>query len=285
VAATKKRISVAITDTPRPDKNRATPLKRGEEDNKDKNEVNDWSFFFFSFLPSPLVKGGIEGGLNMCGRYTLATDLEGFLSELDLAAPAELLHPRRYNVAPGQPVLGIVADPEPRLEVMEWGYIPSWAKPESHPKPVINARVETVEEKPYFRGAFRSSRCGLLADGFYEWKRVGKEKQPVRITMKDGSIFAMAGLWSNYYDVDGSHRATCAIITVEPNELMEPIHNRMPAILSVPDLLVWLDPRAQPRDLHAVLGPYPADELRAYEVGTVVNAATNDVPQCIEPIL
>src|SRR5438132_3711401 len=124
--------------------------------------------------------------IDMCGRYTLATDLSEFLEQLGIEAPKELLHPRRYNIAPSQPVVALVADPEPRLEVMEWGFIPSWAKPGQDLRAVINARADSITEKPYFRGAFRSSRCAVLADGFYEWQRIGKEKYHHRIGLKDG---------------------------------------------------------------------------------------------------
>jgi putative SOS response-associated peptidase YedK len=220
----------------------------------------------------------------MCGRYTLATDLTEFLELLSISAPEELATPHRFNIAPSQPVLAVVADPRPRVEVMEWGYIPSWAKPESKPRPVINARVETIAEKPYFRGAFRSSRCAILADGFYEWRKEGKEKHPYRITLRDGGVFAMAGLWSWSRTNDGSERPTCAIITTGANALMESIHDRMPAILRTEDLAVWLDPVARQKDLMAALEPYPSEEMRAYEVSTIVNSPGNDTPSCILPV-
>lgn len=221
----------------------------------------------------------------MCGRYTLATDIEGFLAELGLSAPPELAHPRRYNIAPSQPVMGLVADPSPRIEVMEWGFLPGWATPEKKMKPVINARADSVlAKKPYFRGAFRSGRCAIIADGFYEWKKQGELKHPYRIMMADERPFAMAGLWSWIHAGDGSERATCAIITVEPNELMQEIHNRMPAILSTEEVAVWLDPTSREADLHALLDPYPPEAMHAYEVSRRVNSPANDVPECIEPI-
>jgi putative SOS response-associated peptidase YedK len=221
----------------------------------------------------------------MCGRYTLATDVESYLLQLELEVPEELRHPRRYNVAPSQPVLGIVADPHPRIEVMEWGYVPVWAKPGSAMKPVINARGETIAEKPYFRGAFHSSRCAVLADGFYEWRKLrGGAKQPYRITMRDGGIFAMAGLWSNRHDEHASHRATCAIVTVAANDAMKPIHDRMPLILDIPSLQLWLDPLARPRELTPLLQPPPAEWFRTYEVSTAVNSPANDRVECIDGI-
>lgn len=220
----------------------------------------------------------------MCGRYTLATDVESFLMQLELQVPEELRHPRRYNIAPSQPVLGLVADPSLRVEIMEWGYLPSWARPEREMKPVINARGETIAEKPYFKGAFKSARCAVLADGFYEWRKVGSGKQPYRITLKDGGIFGMAGLWSNVNDAHGSQRVTCAIVTIGANSLMKPIHDRMPLILAQPELELWLDPRATARELEALLTPPPSEMLRSYEVSTMVNSPASDRPECIASI-
>lgn len=226
----------------------------------------------------------------MCGRYTLATDIESYLKLFELEVPEELRHPRRYNIAPSQPVLGLVADPHPRVEIMEWGFIPSWAKLDTNPKPVINARADGIADKPYFRGAYRSSRCVLLADGFFEWqKKDGGMKQPWRITLRGadeevgGGVFGLAGLWSNVHDSHGSHHATCAIITVEANDLMRPIHDRMPLILTIPEVEMWLDPRARSRELDEMLSPPPADLFRAYPVSTKVNSPANDLPECIEP--
>ncbi len=223
----------------------------------------------------------------MCGRYTLATDIGEFLTLFDLDVPEELAHARRYNIAPSQPVVAVVADPTPRLEVLEWGFVPSWARPDAEMRSVINARVESlVEEKPYFKGAFRSARCILLADGFYEWKKEsgGKGKRPYRIGLKDGGIFAMAGLWSMPRTADGSERATCAIITVPANTYMRDIHDRMPAILRTDDLSAWLDPKARSAELFKLLEPYPSKEMAAFEVGVLVNNPRNDTPECIRPI-
>lgn len=220
----------------------------------------------------------------MCGRYTLATDVREYLLQLELEVPEELGSPRRYNIAPSQPILGVVADPHRRIEILEWGYIPSWARPGQELKPVINARGETIAEKPYFRGAFRSARCAILADGFYEWRKEGKVKQPYRITLTDGGVFAMAGLWSSLNDEHGSHHVTAAIVTVGANETMKPIHDRMPLILDPDQLELWLDPKATSRELDDLLEPPPAETIRAYEVSTMVNSPKNDRPDCIEGI-
>lgn len=189
-----------------------------------------------------------------------------------------------YNIAPSHPILGLVADPRMRIDIMEWGFVPMWAKESADLKAVINARGETITEKPYFRGAFRSNRCAILADGFYEWRRLGKEKQPFRITLKDGGLFAMAGLRSERILSDGSDRITCAIITTGPNELMEGIHNRMPMMLDPEQVKLWLDPKATQRELAPLIAPYPSDRMRAYEVGTIVNSPSNNTPECIKPL-
>lgn len=220
----------------------------------------------------------------MCGRYTLASDLEEYFKRFNLDVPDELLHPRLYNIAPSQPIVGLVADPEPRIDVMEWGFVPSWAKDDGKFKAVINARGESIAEKPYFRGAFRSNRCAILADGFYEWKREGKEKQPYRITLKEGGVFAMAGLRSERVSGDGSEHVTCAIITTEANELMEDIHDRMPVMLSADDVADWLDRETPRRELEEMLRPFPSDLITAYEVSPIVNNPRNDSPECIAPL-
>lgn len=221
----------------------------------------------------------------MCGRYTLASDIGEFLELWGIHIPPELAHPRRYNVAPSQPVLAIMADPRPRVDIMEWGFVPTWARPDSGMKAVINARVESLaEKKPYFRGAFKSARCAILADGFYEWKKVPGGKQPYRIGRSDGGLFAMAGLWSHAAIRGGGEQLTCAIVTVEPNSLMRDIHNRMPAILRPNDVEIWLDPKSAERDLFTTLEPYPAEEMRAYEVSLAVNSPANDDPTLILPL-
>ena len=220
----------------------------------------------------------------MCGRFSLASDLQEYLSQFRLKLPEELLHPRLYNIAPSQPVVGVVADPEPRLEVMEWGFLPSWAKDDGKFKPVINARGETVGEKPYFKGAFRNSRCAILADGFFEWKREGEEKRPHWITMKDEGIFAMAGVQSHRQTSDGSEHVTCAIITTTPNQLMEDIHNRMPVILPTEEVKVWLDRETRSQDLEAMITPYPTELMKAHEVSRYVNNPRNDSSECIAPV-
>ena len=150
--------------------------------------------------------------------------------------------------------------------------------------PVINARIETVAEKPLFRDLLQTNRCLVPADGFYEWKKDRGGKRPYRIGLRDGGVFTMAGLWSRVHTGDGSEHATCAIVTIPPNDLMKGIHDRMPALIQPEDLQVWLDPKASERDLLAAMEPYPASSMRAYEVSTAVNSPARDLPDCIRPI-
>jgi len=220
----------------------------------------------------------------MCGRYTLVNAPEPQLRLFEIpSVPPELIG--RYNIAPGQAVLGLVADPQPHAAVMEWNFLPSWARPGM--KPVINARAESlIEGKPYFRGAFRSARGVLLADGFYEWKREksAHHGQPYRIIVDGGAPFGLAALWSARTLSDGSEQVGCAIVTTEANEVMKPIHDRMPVILDEERLKLWLDPRATQRDLVPLFEGFDPERMGAYPVGTAVNNPRNDGPECVRPI-
>lgn len=220
----------------------------------------------------------------MCGRFTLASDLTRFFGQYDIVLPEELAQPRLFNVAPSMPVLGVVDDGQLGFEIMEWGYLPVWAKPGGKYRPVINARGETVAEKPFFRGAFKSARCAIVADGFYEWKRSGNTKVPHWISLADEEVFAMAGVMARQTSEDGSERVGCAIITTGPNELMEPIHDRMPVILPNSDLEAWLHREAQPGELQKLIRPYPSDAMKAHPVSTQVNNPRNNDPDNITPL-
>ena len=189
----------------------------------------------------------------MCGRFSLAIDIEEFLESLGFGVIPQLKHPREYNIAPSQPVLALIADPMPRIDILQWGFIPTWAKPDLDIKPVINARGETISEKPFFRGAFKSARCAVIADGYYEWQKNANEKIPYRITMKDGEPFAIASLWSSPKMIDGSSAHTCALVTTDSNNYLQQIHNRMPVILSPEDINVWLDPKENENELKTII--------------------------------
>ena len=220
----------------------------------------------------------------MCGRYTLIN-----LARLTQAFPW-IIEPvpadaSRYNVAPTQPVLAIANNRADRFEHFHWGLIPSWAKDAAIGNRMINARAETLAEKPAFRTALRRRRCLVPADGFYEWRKDpgGKTKTPMRITMKSGDVFAFAGLWETWHAPDGSVVPSCTLITTEPNELMATIHDRMPVIVKPEDYQRWLDPRERdPSELTDLFGPYPADEMQAQAVSRTVNNPKNDSPACVE---
>ena len=168
---------------------------------------------------------------------------------------------------------------------MRWGLIPSWAKDPSIRSRMINARAETVAEKPTFRTALRRRRCLVLADGFYEWQRVGAGRRPMRVVMRSGEPFAFAGLWETWRNPDGRVAPSCTIITTEANELLRPIHYRMPVIPLRGSEGFWLDRNVKdPAVLGNVLNPYPTDAMAAHQVSSLVNSYANDGPGVIEPV-
>ena len=221
----------------------------------------------------------------MCGRFTLTVDpAESEEAFSDYAFPAHFAP--QYNIAPTQPILAIPNDGKNKADFFLWGLIPSWAKDASIANKLINARGETVAEKPSFRGGFKYKRCLILADGFYEWKKLegGRAKLPHYIYMKDHKPFAFAGLWDEWNSPHGSPLRTCTIITTAPNELMAGLHNRMPVILQQSDYADWLDPSPRTPDglLHLVR-PYPADKMSAHSVSSLVNNPANDRPELVIP--
>jgi putative SOS response-associated peptidase YedK len=219
----------------------------------------------------------------MCGRYTLRTPVDSLVERLKIDEYPSSILPS-YNIAPTQEVAAVVEEDEERkLELFRWGLIPSWAKDPEIGSRMINARGETVSEKPSFRKAFKARRCLILADGFYEWQKIDNGKQPYHVRMKGESPFAFAGLWE-IWNGDGDEVRTCAIITTEANDLMSEIHHRMPVILHPEDYEMWLDPSFEEKEpLSALLKPYPDEAMEAYPVSRRVNSPTNDEPGCIEP--
>lgn len=222
----------------------------------------------------------------MCGRFTLTIDpaewKDGFAN---FKFPAKFAP--RYNVAPTQPVLAIPNNGKNAAEFIIWGLIPSWAKDPQIGSRLINARGETVAEKPAFRGAYKYKRCLILADGFYEWKTQPgtKIKVPYFIRMKTHRPFAFAGLWDEWHSSDGSSIRSCTIVTTLPNQLMAPIHNRMPVILQPADYSEWIDPAARsPESLKRMIQPFPAELMDAHPVSTLVNSPANDRAECIAPV-
>ena len=215
----------------------------------------------------------------MCGRYSLIGDIGELAGRFEFDGDW-LAFESAYNVAPTQEVLTVVGGETRRAGFMRWGLIPHWAKDPKIGARMINARAETVAEKPAFRDALRRRRCLVLADGFYEWRRDGTVRRPMRIVMRSGEPFAFAGLWSVWRDSDGNRVPSCAIITTAANKLLSPIHHRMPVILPSDMEEFWLDRGiVDPDALGSVLNPYPEDAMEAYEVSTLVNSSTNDGPE------
>jgi len=222
----------------------------------------------------------------MCGRYTQISSPQKISKEFKV--PFNItpkFHPA-YNIAPSQPVLALlVENNNQKFDFVNWGLIPSWAKDPAIGNRMINARAETISEKPSYRGPFKHSRCLVIADGFYEWKKGPGASQPYYIRLKSKNPFGFAGLWSHWTSDDGSEIRSCTIITTEADDFMRPIHNRMPVILQEKARGEWLDPHnSDQKTLLSLLGPYPAKEMEAYPISKIVNSPINDLPDCIKPI-
>ena len=223
----------------------------------------------------------------MCGRFSLAANLTIIAQRFGVLSPTaeSVAWTPHYNIPPTKTVV-VVGDTGTRyLAQMRWGLIPSWAKDPAIGNRMINARAETLAVKPAFRVALRNRRCLVVADGFYEWQQRGRGKQPYRIVLKSGEPFGFGGLWDTWTSPEGEAIRTCTIVTTEANELLRPIHDRMPVILTPEAEGVWLDPRIQePARLLPLLKPYPAIEMTTYPVSTRVNNPANDGPECILPL-
>lgn len=224
----------------------------------------------------------------MCGRYTLSTPAD-LLADLMQVQPASDLAPR-YNIAPTQeaPIIRLGEEPGAARELwyLRWGLVPFWAKDPSIGNRMINARAETVAEKPSYRASFRKRRCIVPADGFYEWQKTGgSTKQPYYFRLKDRLPFAMAGLWDRWDKGDDQPLETFTILTTEPNELVAEAHHRMPVILGEKNLSRWLDPQADAQStLEKLSLPYPHTAMEGFPVSTYVNNPANDSPRCVEPL-
>lgn len=222
----------------------------------------------------------------MCGRFTLTADpndLREAFPWLNIPQPLQA----RYNIAPSQPVAVVANDGKQTLDYFAWGLVPSWAKDPSIGSRMINARAETLVEKPSYRNAFRRRRCLILADGFYEWKAPPAKgsKIPMYIQLKGGKPFALAGLWEDWNSPEGSRILSCTIITTQPNDFMKNIHDRMPVILPESAYQTWLNPmEMNPALLQPLLRPYPAEAMSAYQVSTLVNSPANELADCIQPV-
>jgi putative SOS response-associated peptidase YedK len=216
----------------------------------------------------------------MCGRYTLSTKAEALEARFHAVRPAHI-YEATYNAAPSQEQLTILNNNPHEIAPASWGFVPAWADQRPDVKSVINARAESVATKPFFRDAFKSKRCLVLADGFYEWKKTDGRKSPYRIALQAEEPFAFAGIWSKVHGKAGRLHPTFAIITTEANELVANIHPRMPVILREEDEDDWLNPQLPLADAQALLTPYPTELLTMYEVSTKVNSPAFNEPEAI----
>lgn len=225
----------------------------------------------------------------MCGRYVLTLDFEDVYNILmnnynidDMGQLKDNYQPN-YNVAPGQQVLAVIKHRDQhRCGFLKWGFIPEFAKDDSFAYKMINARSESVDEKPSYKYAFAHHRCLLLSDGFFEWQKSNEGKIPQLIRLKDNGTFAMAGLYSMWRDPKGKKISTCTILTTQSNALMEPIHNRMPVILPPEAQQIWLNQSIKdPEPLKEILRPYPSNAMYHYQVSNDVNSSRNNSPQNI----
>lgn len=223
----------------------------------------------------------------MCGRFTLFSDYETLIDQFQIeAAFDESNYHYSYNIAPSQQVVSIINDgTKNRMGFLRWGFIPSWAKDEKIGYKMINARAETLAEKPSFRNAYKKRRCIIVADSFYEWKRTADRKIPMRIKLKTDEPFGMAGLWEAWQSPEGKNIYSCTVITTIPNNLMSTIHDRMPVILKPEDIKNWLNPSIEDLDfLNSLLKPFDDSFMEAFEVSTDVNSPKNNGACLIEKI-
>lgn len=213
----------------------------------------------------------------MCGRFTL-TQPDAIASTFKVTL--ERVPPPRYNIAPTQPLGVVINQPSRQFRLMSWGLIPSWTRDPNATKRMINARLETAHEKPSFRTAFRHRRCLIPADGFYEWKRIDSQKQPFYIQLQKQPLFAFAGLWDTWQEIE-----TCTILTTAANADMQPVHHRMPVIISPDFYEQWLDPFVQQnQQVHDLLAAIPEPNFEVFPVSTRVNSAAFDGPECLQPL-
>ena len=219
----------------------------------------------------------------MCGRFALGIPGEQLKLDFGLDDCADF--PIRYNIPPGTdiPVIRLSPDGKRVLHLLRWGLVPHWAKDPSIGARLNNARGESVAEKPSFRDAFKRRRCLVPASGFYEWKTEGKTKQPYFFSLKSGEPMAMAGLWESWKAPDGSFLRTICIITTSANEIMAPIHDRMPVIISQENLQTWLQDSVE--EIQELIRPYPASALQAWAVNRRVSKTVEDDAGLIETVM
>jgi len=221
----------------------------------------------------------------MCGRFALYRNLEEIKGAFDIQQVRWKPEPS-YNVAPSQDVAVVVQREEGNsLDKMRWGLIPFWAKDPTIGSKMINARSETLSEKPSFKRSFKSQRCLVIADGFFEWAKTEQGKIPMFIRPRSQELLGLAGLYDLWVSPQGESITSCTIVTTRANDFMQPIHDRMPLILSKPQQATWLDPATPYIDEWlSALPPYPSQEMEAYEVSRRVNSPQNNSVECIQPV-
>jgi putative SOS response-associated peptidase YedK len=219
----------------------------------------------------------------MCGRFAQRSDPKRLAKEFKVAEVPNV--EARYNLAPTQDILAVRESPDGReMTFLKWELIPSWSKDTSIGSRLINARSETAEEKPSFRQAFKQRRCIIPADGFYEWQRTNGKKQPFFFRMRDESPFGFAGLWERWQGMGGEAINSCTILTTEANEILRPVHDRMPVILHSDDNELWLDEDVRKRDLlKELLRPYTAEKMVSYPVSRLINSPLNQGAELVIP--
>jgi putative SOS response-associated peptidase YedK len=219
----------------------------------------------------------------MCGRFSIFTPIQELKQRFDADPPDEPVFPR-YNAAPGQKMIVIPMGNPKKMHFFKWGLIPYWAKDERIGYKMINARAESLKEKPAFRGPLQKNRCLILADGFYEWRVEAGKKIPYRIELEDRKLFAMAGLSSRWKNEKGQEINSFTIITTEANKIIGTIHDRMPVILTSGKERDWLDPLIGPKEADQVLLPYSESDMEIYPISTLINSPRNDTVEILKPI-
>lgn len=222
----------------------------------------------------------------MCGRFIITSPGKVLAAHFELNQDPEIIP--HYNIAPTQEVAAIRLNLHSNnrwLTNLKWGLVPFWSKDASIGAKLINARCETLSERPACKAAFKSRRCLIPANGFYEWRKDQGNKQPYLIQLTDGNLFAFAGLWEQWKGQKGAVLESCTIITTEANDLLKPIHDRMPVILKSKDYSLWLDPKTNQEIFQPLLIPYPSKEMKCYAVTPKVNKASYDRADSIEPLL
>lgn len=219
----------------------------------------------------------------MCGRFVREITIPEVASEYCLDRPCFDLKPS-YNIAPSSNVAIIIDDGRKRLIQSRWGLVPFWAGDLSSGLKMINARAETLAEKPTFKKAFMDHRCLVVASGFYEWRKEDKVKIPVYAHLKTRPHFCFAGLYNFWNSPEGESICTCTIVTVEANDILRPVHDRMPAILQKRSEALWVGQGTDSEELHNMLKPYPSEEMELYDVSRIVNSPKNDTAENIAPL-